>query len=84
MGEKIYTLRIDEDIFNKVKEASETNRRSIAKEIEHILASHFQEAPNFEQTYNSPEVDKLMTRLVQLMSEYGAISGKMIPPSNNK
>ncbi len=33
-----FTLRIDTEIYNKVKQQAEKNRRSAAKEIEFILA----------------------------------------------
>lgn len=84
MGEKIYTLRMDEAVFEKVKQSAESNRRSIAKEIEHIIALHFDDkkCPDYENTYNSEEVDKLFTRLVQIMNEHGAISGKLLPPAD--
>lgn len=80
MGEKIYTLRMDEDLFNKVKESAEKNRRSIAKEIENIVDLHFSEGPDIEQTYTSSELDRLFTRLVELMNEHGPVSGRLLPP----
>lgn len=35
--EKVFTLRINEKIFEKVKKAAEKDKRSISKEIEYIL-----------------------------------------------
>lgn len=41
--EKRFTLRIDEDVFEKIKEEAEKNKRSITKEIEFLLAKHVDE-----------------------------------------
>ncbi|MBR6162683.1 Arc family DNA-binding protein [bacterium] len=38
-NEKVFTLRINKDIFEKVKSAAEADKRSISKEIEYILFS---------------------------------------------
>lgn len=35
--EKVFTLRINAEIFEKVKKAAEEDKRSISKEIEYIL-----------------------------------------------
>ena len=35
--EKRFTLRMDAELFERIKESAEKNRRSIAKEIEYIL-----------------------------------------------
>lgn len=45
MEEKRFTLRMDLELFNLVKESADRNKRSIAKEIEFVLAQHFQETP---------------------------------------
>ena len=37
--EKIFTLRISNNVFNMVKEAAIKDKRSISKEIEYILSS---------------------------------------------
>ena len=37
MSEKVFTLRMDEELFEKVKSSAEKNKRSIAKEIEYHL-----------------------------------------------
>ena len=47
MGEKIYTLRIDEDLFNEIKISADKNKRSIAKEIEYILDFHYHQDTPF-------------------------------------
>lgn len=36
--EKRFTLRIDHDLFEKVKNSADKNKRSISKEIEYILS----------------------------------------------
>lgn len=35
---KIFTLRIDENLFNTVQESAKLNKRSTAKEIEYLLS----------------------------------------------
>lgn len=39
--EKRFTLRMDSEIFEKVKKQAEKNKRSIAKEIEYLLEQYF-------------------------------------------
>ena len=51
MGEKVFTLRMDEDIFNQVKISADKNKRSIAKEIEFILDRHFNTDFNFAEKF---------------------------------
>ncbi|MFD2704193.1 DUF6364 family protein [Salibacterium lacus] len=34
---KRFTLRMDENLFEKIEEQAERNKRSVAKEIEHLL-----------------------------------------------
>lgn len=41
--QKRFTLRIDKNLFEKVKIQSENNKRSIAKEIEYLLENYFKE-----------------------------------------
>ncbi|MBB6446499.1 Arc family DNA-binding protein [Bacillus benzoevorans] len=42
MTEKRYTLRINEETFDKIKQLAESNKRSIAKEIEYILERYLE------------------------------------------
>ena len=35
--EKVFTLRINTEVFEKVKKAAQKDKRSISKEIEYIL-----------------------------------------------
>jgi len=39
---KRFTLRIDADVLEKVKEQAESNKRSMAKEIEFILEKYLE------------------------------------------
>lgn len=50
MEEKRFTLRMDLELFNLVKESADRNKRSIAKEIEFVLAQHFQETPQQQKS----------------------------------
>lgn len=38
--QKRFTLRMDADLFETIKERAELNKRSIAKEIEHLLENY--------------------------------------------
>lgn len=40
---KRFTLRMDNNLFEKVKTQAEKNKRSIAKEIEYLLEQYFKE-----------------------------------------
>ncbi len=41
--QKRFTLRMDEELFEIIKERAEKNKRSIAKEIEFLLDKHLKE-----------------------------------------
>lgn len=41
--QKRFTLRMDQELFNTIKERAEKNKRSIAKEIEHLLETYLKE-----------------------------------------
>lgn len=41
---KRFTLRMDGDLFEQIKKQAEKNKRSVAKEIEHLLEQHLQES----------------------------------------
>lgn len=41
---KRFTLRMDEDVFEKIKEQAEKNKRSVAKEIEYVLEEHLKDS----------------------------------------
>lgn len=38
--QKRFTLRMDQDLFKEIEERAKKNKRSIAKEIEHLLETH--------------------------------------------
>ncbi len=38
--QKRFTLRMDGELFETIKKQAETNKRSVAKEIEHLLEQH--------------------------------------------
>lgn len=42
MAEKVFTLRMDEELFDKIKNMADKNKRSIAKEIEFQLEQNLQ------------------------------------------
>jgi hypothetical protein len=41
--QKRFTLRMDGELFETIKERAEKNKRSIAKEIEHLLENYIQD-----------------------------------------
>lgn len=47
-NEKVFTLRLSQDTFNKVKEKAEKDKRSISKEIEFILDAFINSAYKFD------------------------------------
>lgn len=42
MAEKVFTLRMDEELFDKIKNMADKSKRSIAKEIEFQLDQNLQ------------------------------------------
>jgi len=44
--QKRFTLRMDSDLFETIKERAELNKRSIAKEIEHLLENYLKKEDN--------------------------------------
>lgn len=41
--QKRFTLRMDGELFETIKERAEKNKRSVAKEIEHLLETYLEE-----------------------------------------
>jgi hypothetical protein len=41
--QKRFTLRMDAELFETIKEQAEKNKRSIAKEIEYLLETYLKE-----------------------------------------
>jgi hypothetical protein len=46
--QKRFTLRMDGELFETIKERAEKNKRSIAKEIEHLLENYIQDEDKTE------------------------------------
>jgi hypothetical protein len=46
--QKRFTLRMDGELFETIKERAEKNKRSIAKEIEHLLENYIQDEDKAE------------------------------------
>lgn len=61
MTEKVFTLRIEESLFEKIKLAAEKNKRSIAKEIEWVL----------EQAIEHPEEQQVLEYLGKVLKSQG-------------
>lgn len=68
MGEKVFTLRINEDLFERVKQAAEENRRSIAKEIENCLFWQYQGYDDENTIYNE-EIDGLIRKAITIYNQ---------------
>jgi hypothetical protein len=47
--DKRFTLRMNAELFEFVRQEAEKNKRSTGKEIEFILEQHFQNAPKEEK-----------------------------------
>lgn len=73
MADKVFTMRIDEELLEKVRVSAEKYHRSLAKEVEYILDQYFKEPPKPEEYFASSETDKILRRLAELMKEHGAI-----------
>lgn len=41
--QKRFTLRMDGDLFETIKKQAEENKRSVAKEIEHVLEQYLKQ-----------------------------------------
>lgn len=55
MVDKVFTMRIDETLLEKIRVSAERNKRSIAKEIEFIL----------ENSLEHPEINHLIYRILK-------------------
>ncbi|AGR47581.2 putative Arc-like DNA binding domain [Brevibacillus phage Osiris] len=47
-NEKRFTLRMDADLFERIKEQAEKNKRSVAKEIEFLIEKHLEEVESIK------------------------------------
>ena len=50
-GDKRFTLRIDQDLFDKIAERAKKNKRSVGKEIEWILEEELNKFVPYEPPY---------------------------------
>ena len=76
-----FTMRMEKDLYEKLKENAKECRRSVAKHLEYIVASYFVEPPKDKKLFQSAETDALMTRLTELLAQYGGITGSVNSPS---
>lgn len=42
-NKRVFTLRLEEDNFEKIKHIADKNKRSIAKQIEYLIEQHINE-----------------------------------------
>lgn len=54
MGDKVFTMRIDEDLLEKVRKSADKNKRSLAKEIEFALSNWYDNNPEFGMPITLP------------------------------
>ena len=59
MADKVFTMRIDEDLLEKIRISADANKRSLAKEIEFTLSNWYN--PDERRGYIlPPELTKLV------------------------
>lgn len=66
MADKVFTMRIEETLLEKLRESAERNKRSIAKEIEFIL----------ENSLEHPEIQSLVYRILKEHAKQAVLKGK--------
>lgn len=64
MAEKVFTLRMDEELFDKIKNIADKNKRSIAKEIE------FQLEQNLQNNVSPSELKLLLDKCSDLLQDH--------------
>ncbi len=67
MADKVFTMRIDEDLLELIRKSAERNKRSVAKEIEYTLEFHYQEGVPIEVP---DDVAKLYAELIRQSEGY--------------
>lgn len=55
MADKVFTMRIDEELLVKVRLSAEKNKRSLAKEVEFVLENFYLYNPDFGEKLIVPE-----------------------------
>lgn len=66
MAEKVFTLRMDEELFDKIKNMADKSKRSIAKEIEYQLEQY----QLFEEGLIPPSIRELMSEYTRKIDEH--------------
>lgn len=64
MAEKVFTLRMDEELFDKIKNIADKNKRSIAKEIE------FQLEQNLQNDVSPSDVKFLLDKCSDILQDH--------------
>lgn len=61
MADKVFTMRIDEELLEKVRLSAERNKRSLAKEIEYVLDFHYNEGTPITMP------DNIATKFIEIL-----------------
>ena len=79
-----FTMRMEKGLYEKLKESASKNRRSIAKELEHITDCHirFFELPNDDDLSYSDEVNTLAHQFISFLNKSGKFSFKIQKPKS--
>lgn len=64
MADKVFTMRIDEDLLEKIRICAERNKRSLAKEVE------FQLEQNLDNYFSPSEFKSFMENLSEKLSDH--------------
>lgn len=64
MADKVFTMRIDENLLEKVRLSAERNKRSLAKEIE------FQLEQNLESDLDPSELKILLNKCSDILQDH--------------
>lgn len=59
MADKVFTMRIDEELLEKVRVSAEKNKRSLAKEVEFILDNFYTLNPKGSETITMDDDEAL-------------------------
>lgn len=69
MADKVFTMRIDEELLETVRVNAEKNKRSLAKEVEFILEDYYYNKPADDYEEMPPEIAKLFLDFIK-QSDY--------------
>ena len=70
MVDKRYTLRMEETLFNKLAQTAKENRRSIAKQIELLVAQYYEPPKEVEV---SDEMQDAIQNFINVLKKEGHI-----------